>query len=376
MLDLNTGRSEVLFRGGNEARFSPDGSQIVFDSEHEEIGKDCDWMDGCSFDSRIYLMNADGSGVRRLIRSRARGFQLGPDFSADGSRVVFYSDRNTGPLEATSSEIYSVGVDGSCLTWLTNGSPSSSGPVWTPDPGNSHPARCGGADRQPLVEMKPGASAPYWLGPTFGTAMFEVDGGKGRGFELDVDDPLGFRETGMRYAGCTKYRPLDCDDVEYLVGYAGVCRKWPQEMLNGGRWGALAMRRGALVMWPRPTRFHSETFLSEVLVFTGRSQLSLDAILPSGKPARTYSRMVAALRPTGAGGVEADSLPAPMISLQLAGKAARIYRAVKHGATRAQIAGRFDIREKSVGSWARFHRDLAGLEESVRIRKVNCPRPG
>jgi hypothetical protein len=205
--------------------------------------------------------------------------------------------------------------------------------------------------------------------------MLEYDGGKGRGFELDDSDPFGFRETGMLYTGCSEYSPTDCDDIDYVVGYAGVCRKWPQGMLNGNQWGTLTMRRGALVMWPRPVKFGGEKYLSQVLVFTGRSQLSLDAILTRGKPGPTYGRMIAALRPTGSK-EPTVSLPAPMISRQLAGKAARIYRAVKNGATRARVAKRFDVSEKAVGSWARFHRDLTELDEFGRIHKVNCPGTG
>ena len=369
VFNRQTGKSRVIRRDADEGRWSPDGSRIVFSSEHEKIGKDCDWMDGCFYDDRIYVMNADGTGVRRVIKSKARGFQLAPDFSADGSRIVFFSDRNTGNLEMGSAEIYSVGVDGSCLTWLTNGSPSSTNPVWVPG-GDPAPGACGAVEREPLVEMKPRKETAYWLGPVLGTAMFEYDGGPGRGFEFGLDDPLGFLPAGLTYSGCIRFNPAECEDINYEIGQASICRKWPQEMLNGGGFGNLASHKGALVMWGRETRFMGETFLDDTLVLTGRKLISLGALLPES-PRKVHERMLAAIRPTGSSQPPA-TLPAPVVSRSLTRKAGQIFRASGRGMRRAEVAERFDVPGRAVSSWKKFHVALAKFRQKTPVRELNC----
>ena len=68
--------------------------KIVFSSER----------DG---NSEIYTMNADGSGVTRL--TNAPGDDSRGSFSADGTKIVFRSDR---PPHAGSTEIYIMNADG------------------------------------------------------------------------------------------------------------------------------------------------------------------------------------------------------------------------------------------------------------------------
>ena len=79
--------------------WSPDGKQIVFHSDR----------DG---NQEIYLMNADGSNIRRLTNNPS--IDRGPFWSPDGKKIGFHSDR-TGDLD-----IYTMNVDGSNQTNLTN----------------------------------------------------------------------------------------------------------------------------------------------------------------------------------------------------------------------------------------------------------------
>ena len=60
--------------------WSPDGARIVFESDRVEKG-----------DLEIYSMKADGSDVRRLTNSPA--LDALPAYSPDGKRIVFVSDR-------------------------------------------------------------------------------------------------------------------------------------------------------------------------------------------------------------------------------------------------------------------------------------------
>jgi len=93
VMDLATGAERVLARHGKSTimgnpGWSPDGSRIVFSSN---------WRIG----HQIYLVNADGSGERRLTRFRRGGCEA--RFHPDGRRVVYVSrghlSENSRPTE-------------------------------------------------------------------------------------------------------------------------------------------------------------------------------------------------------------------------------------------------------------------------------------
>ncbi len=74
-----TALSRLTTSGADAApAWSPDGAQIVFHSWREEEEGD------------IWIMNADGSGQRKLFGTPASDY--GPTFSPDGSRILFDSE--------------------------------------------------------------------------------------------------------------------------------------------------------------------------------------------------------------------------------------------------------------------------------------------
>jgi Tol biopolymer transport system component len=82
-VDVRSARATVLTRGmAHDAQpaWSPDGRRIAFTSDRG----------GGSVD--VWLMNADGSHLRRLTTSQ--GADLGPVWSPDGRRIAFTSDRD------------------------------------------------------------------------------------------------------------------------------------------------------------------------------------------------------------------------------------------------------------------------------------------
>jgi Tol biopolymer transport system component len=106
--------------------FSYDGTKIVYRAYHPEspekieayrelLGRNL--IRPSTLD--IWVMNADGSGKRRLTDNGAANF--GPYFYPDGSRVIFSS--NLGDPAGREFDLYAVGVDGSGLERIT----------WTPD---------------------------------------------------------------------------------------------------------------------------------------------------------------------------------------------------------------------------------------------------
>jgi Tol biopolymer transport system component len=72
--------------------YSPDGLKLVFISTH----------DG---DPEIFVMNADGTGLKKLTDNSA--VDAAPSWSPDGGKIVFTSDRSG------AFELYRMNSDGS-----------------------------------------------------------------------------------------------------------------------------------------------------------------------------------------------------------------------------------------------------------------------
>ncbi len=94
------------------ATWSPDGNQIVFDSNRDGL-------------QEIYIMNVDGSNVRRLTHTQTVKYL--PSISPDGKRIVFmsYSDKE--------EAIYVMNIDGSGLQNVTNDKSRNGDPAWSHD---------------------------------------------------------------------------------------------------------------------------------------------------------------------------------------------------------------------------------------------------
>lgn len=106
-----------------EPSFSPDGSQIVFVGSvpYSDDGRTRE-------DSEIFVMNADGSGVRRLTQNAGSASGSGsrdasPSFSPDGRRIVW----------ASAGDIWVMNADGSAPQQLTTGDRAESAPAFSPD---------------------------------------------------------------------------------------------------------------------------------------------------------------------------------------------------------------------------------------------------
>ncbi len=98
--------------GVRSLAWSPDGGRIAF--EYLPGG----WP-------QIYVMNADGSGAIALTADGQNNFQ--PAWSPDGTKIVFTSTRDGNP------QIYVMNADGSAQTRLTNNSADDSNPAYRPD---------------------------------------------------------------------------------------------------------------------------------------------------------------------------------------------------------------------------------------------------
>lgn len=142
------------------ASWSPDGTQIAFDS----------FQDGGGLD--IFVMNADGSGLHRITPNSSSYYSTGPDWSPDGKLIAFSTSEFGEDAPATmkpdgsqrtilfptttshtqldwspdgsklaltkwvgfdNTQIYIINADGSNAIQLTNHAQFNSSPAWSPD---------------------------------------------------------------------------------------------------------------------------------------------------------------------------------------------------------------------------------------------------
>ncbi|HEY0729621.1 MAG TPA: DPP IV N-terminal domain-containing protein, partial [Pyrinomonadaceae bacterium] len=102
------------------ATWSPDGSLIAFAS-NRDTGPPYN-----PYNLDIYVMNADGSSVRRIVDDPE--YDVGPQWSPDGRKIVFMTGRNG------NFDVYDMNADGTNQRNLTADYDRSDGaPVWSLD---------------------------------------------------------------------------------------------------------------------------------------------------------------------------------------------------------------------------------------------------
>jgi len=140
-----SGQTNLTNNPGNYGfpNWSPDGEKIVFVSERDEQGIRPATQAGDGYgNDEIYVMNADGSGLKRLTNYRY--IDYAPNWSPDGERIVFTSYRHRAcPQDILSrdctvdfpwrDEIFVMNADGSGLINLTNSISDDEQPKWSPD---------------------------------------------------------------------------------------------------------------------------------------------------------------------------------------------------------------------------------------------------
>ena len=126
MMDAE-GRNATLMTDGFDPSWSPDGRTIVFARPVRE---------GTDRTTDIWLMDVDGTNLRRLTTEKAKS-ETAPRFSPDGQSILFEMTWNPGdtgsgtPTRRILREVWMVGVDGQNARQLTLY--EGSRPSWSPD---------------------------------------------------------------------------------------------------------------------------------------------------------------------------------------------------------------------------------------------------
>jgi TolB protein len=176
--------------------WSPDGQKLLFERPNPHHAKSAAEAARGDWPEELYVMNADGSGQRRLTRNPAR--DGGPVWSPDGRRIAFTRQFRNGR-----AEVYVMNADGSGQRSLTPARSASFWPAWSPYGRRIAFARWGpsarpdgiyvmdadGSDQRRLTQR---GTNPAWS-PDGQTIAFERSNGRSGGLLVMNADGSGMR---------------------------------------------------------------------------------------------------------------------------------------------------------------------------------------
>ena len=176
-----SGVRQVTSSPGGVSSFdaSPDGTRIAFVAV--DAGGEAD----------VYVVHADGSGLTNV--SATVGADLHPAWSPDGARIAFASDRHY--PDGRSPELFVMDADGGCVTPLTLGPGDVRHPAWRPGTGPVGRGPCGVRlapyhDTVDVRRVRVRGAVPLYPGRAFeGMRLVDAEDDLIRLDECDIPDP-------------------------------------------------------------------------------------------------------------------------------------------------------------------------------------------
>ena len=345
--------------------WSPDGDQIATSSSDLESKAICSVSGICRQPSELVVTSADGEDARTLTHFGSN--LTDPSWSSDGSQIAFQSDRNV-PGEFAANEIYKMNADGSCLDWLTNGSPESVEPSW--GPGNIQAVErngCGTTARKPLVEIEPrrDIAAPgkqmLWAGKQLGNHLLS-DIYQSR-WTLDV-----------LYSDCPNFSAGRCDEPVAIAG-ASSCSAIQNENthLQVGRLDAFRRVRGGgrLILTHGAHRLRSGLVVTGGIgAFVGASDIGSR---PGDNSIALQLKLARALRPLGSSSAR-QPLPRVLLKPIYRKQLTEVARMKRKGLSNRAISKRTGLSKSEVRTNIFESRALAPISDIGTQRCGNHPK--
>ena len=127
-VDLRTGKERRItpwwVRAGDTPDWSPDGSRILFHSNNH--GKE-------GISANLYTVRPDGTGLKQLTFADDGVTQyLGSSYSPDGTMITFARRPATGGSSLDTADVFTMNLDGTGITNLTRTRKYDSFPDWGP----------------------------------------------------------------------------------------------------------------------------------------------------------------------------------------------------------------------------------------------------
>jgi TolB protein len=166
--------------------WSPDGRHIAFAQTVAVVNGD----NSGSYRSAIYVVDADGSNLRRLT-GRPGTDDIGISWSPDGRYIAYVGLPDGSPLPSLGAgnapqdslgpplDVFVIGADGAGDRNLTNSSANDSQPEWSPDGRRlAYQTSDGGTGYRLTVVLMdgPAAAGPPILGPMLQSYAWAPDG--------------------------------------------------------------------------------------------------------------------------------------------------------------------------------------------------------
>lgn len=357
VVQLESGEAKLLQKGASHGAWSPDGTKIVYESIGELINLGCS-KGYCSADHRLYVMNADGTGANRLFAKRGSRSEISPDWSPDGSRITFTSDRSS---YRGDFRIEIAKPDGKCLGIFTNGNLNTYSASWgTMFQSESEPIACGDRKLTPRIEIDQTPQREFhgkptlWLGPLF------------KGNSLSVG------KLSSGYYACTRFLSRECGK-SISVETQDVCGRFPDEYetYDANFFNGAVKRRGAIVQF---FGYRGERGVTSAEVLTGGRLVSLSfaSRAPYGDPLprRLYLHAVEQLRPVFEEGQDSRKLASARMAKGAIAYNQRILD-FKANHSVAETAKKFTEPRISILHQLRAARRF----EQLGVKPVSCAKP-